>query len=46
MLPNTIYLSPSNSSVFMTVLSGGMQHALIGKFLDRTIGARNWVTMA
>lgn len=43
---NTIYLSRSNSSVFMTVLSGGPQQALIGKTLDWTIGARNRVAMA
>jgi hypothetical protein len=43
---NTIYLSRSNSSVFMTVLSGGTQQALIGKTLDWTIGERNRVAMA
>jgi hypothetical protein len=43
---NTIYLSRSNSSVFMTALSGGTQQALIGKILDWTIGARNRVAMA
>ena len=43
---NTIYISRSNSSVYMTVLSGAVQQALIGKTLDWTIGARNRVAMA
>ena len=43
---NTIYLSRSNMSVFMTVISGGTQQALIGKTLDWTIGARNRVAIA
>ncbi len=43
---NTIYLSRSNSSVFLTVLSGSVHQALIGKTLDWTIGARNRVAVA
>ena len=43
---STIYLSRSNSSVFMTVISGSVQQALIGKTLDWTIGTRNRVAMA
>lgn len=42
---NTIYLSRSSNSLYLTAISGGTQQALIGKGLDWTIGTRHRVAM-
>ena len=43
---NTIYVSRSTSSLFMTVVSGGVRQALIGRTLDWSVGTRNRIAIA